>query len=89
MIWLLIFDHFGILQVWRIHEDNVIPRWICQNSYLIKKNDKMLGYLKVFFFPLDKLHLDIITLIFFQTYLGLHVLPMVVTFVHQILMISD
>ena len=37
MTWLLIFDHLETLQAWRIYEDNVIRRWIYQNSHLIKK----------------------------------------------------
>ena len=37
MIWLLIFDHLETLQAWRIYEDNIIWRWIYQNSHLIKK----------------------------------------------------
>ena len=38
MTWLLIFNHLEILQVWKIYEDNVIYRWICQNTHPIKKN---------------------------------------------------
>ena len=37
MTWLLIFYHFEILQALKIYEDDVILRWICQNSYPIKK----------------------------------------------------
>ena len=37
MTWLLIFDHFEILQTLRIYEDDEIQRWNYQNSYLIKK----------------------------------------------------
>ena len=37
MTWLLIFDHLETLQAWRIYEDNIIWRWIYQNSHLIKK----------------------------------------------------
>ena len=31
------FYHLEILQEWRIYEDNVIQRWISQNSHPIKK----------------------------------------------------
>ena len=37
MTQLLIFYHLEILQAWRIYEDNIIQRWICQNLHPFKK----------------------------------------------------
>ena len=36
MRYLLIFDHLKILLAWNVHEENVILKWICQNTNSIQ-----------------------------------------------------
>ena len=44
---MLIFDYLEISQALRIYEENIIQRWICQNSHSIKNILSIVILLKV------------------------------------------